>query len=86
MQFVQIIGLVAGFCTTIAFLPQVIKTYKSKSAKDLSSGMFLTFCTGLILWLVYGVMVDDVPIIMANFLTLIMASIILVLKVKYRNQ
>ncbi len=83
---IEIIGLLAGACTTIAFVPQVIKTYKSKSAKDLSLGMFLTFWVGIILWLIYGFVVEDLPIVVANLLTLILASVILVLKVKYRNQ
>lgn len=86
MTSIEILGLVAGACTTIAFVPQVIKTYKSKSAKDLSLGMFLMFWIGLVLWLTYGVLVSDFPVIMANFLTLVLATVILVLKVKYKNQ
>src|SRR5690349_19122042 len=61
MSFVQIIGLIAAFCTTISFLPQVIKTWKSGSAKDLSLGMFSFFCLGVLLWLIYGIMERDVP-------------------------
>src|SRR5688572_13677456 len=54
MNAIQILGLVAGALTTAAFLPQVIKTWKSRSAKDLSLGMFSLFCLGVAMWLVYG--------------------------------
>ncbi|MCH8487942.1 MAG: hypothetical protein LAT75_13845, partial [Candidatus Cyclonatronum sp.] len=55
MEFtlITVVGLLAATCTTISFLPQVIKTWKSKSAKDLSLGMFSIFATGVFLWLVY---------------------------------
>ncbi|MDQ3536081.1 MAG: SemiSWEET transporter [Bacteroidota bacterium] len=86
MTIIEILGLVAGACTTIAFIPQVVKTYKSKSAKDLSSGMFLTFWIGIILWLIYGIIINDLPIIVANVLTFLLASTILMLKIRYRNQ
>lgn len=85
MDIVKVIGLVAGFCTTIAFLPQVIKTWRSRSAKDISLGMFLFFVLGVMLWLVYGVLVNDLPIILANGITLILAGCILVFKVTFKN-
>ena len=86
MNAIQIIGLVAGGLTTTAFLPQVIKTWKSKSAKDLSLGMFLLFSLGVALWLVYGIMVQDVPVIAANLLTLMLASTILFFKLRFKGQ
>jgi MtN3 and saliva related transmembrane protein len=86
MNAIQIIGLVAGGLTTTAFLPQVIKTWKSKSAKDLSLGMFLLFSLGVALWLVYGIMVQDVPVIAANLLTLMLASTILFFKFRFKGQ
>lgn len=78
------IGLLAGTLTTIAFIPQVIKTWQSKSTKDVSLGMFLLFSTGVFLWLVYGIFKQDIAVILANFITFILASIILWLKVKYK--
>jgi len=78
-----IIGLAAGTLTTIAFLPQVIKTWQSKSAKDISLGMFSTFCTGVFLWIVYGLSIGDLPILIANIVTFILAFTILVFKFKY---
>ena len=84
MNTVQILGLAAAFCTTISFLPQVIKTWKTGSAKDLSLGMFSFFCVGVALWLVYGIMERDVPIIAANLLTLILSSTLLFFKLRWK--
>lgn len=85
MNVVQLLGLVAGGCTTIAFLPQVLKTWKSRSAKDLSLSMFSIFCLGVVLWLIYGIMVQDIPVIAANMLTLMLASTLLFFKLRFRD-
>ncbi len=85
MNEVQILGLAAGSCTTIAFLPQVIKTWKSGSAKDLSLGMFSFFCLGVLLWLIYGIVKHDVPVIVANLMTLLLASTLLFFKLRFRE-
>lgn len=85
MMPIKIIGLVAGACTTIAFLPQVIKTWKSRSAKDLSLGMFTIFCLGVVLWLVYGFLINDIPVIAANLLTLVLASTLLFFKLRWKH-
>jgi MtN3 and saliva related transmembrane protein len=77
------LGLLAGTLTTIAFLPQVIKTWTSRSAKDLSLGMLGAFSAGVLLWLIYGFLIDSLPIILANAVTLILACANLVLKLKY---
>jgi MtN3 and saliva related transmembrane protein len=84
-NFTQILGLVAGACTTIAFLPQVLKTWKSRSAKDLSLGMFSFFCFGVLLWLIYGIMDNNVPVIAANLLTLMLASTLLFFKLRFKD-
>lgn len=86
MNSIQLLGLFAGTLTTAAFLPQVIKTWKSRSAKDLSLGMFSLFCLGVMLWLVYGIMVRDIPVIAANLVTLMLASTLLVFKLRFKNQ
>jgi len=83
MDFTTITGLVAGTMTTIAFLPQLIHTWKTRSAKDVSLGMFLIFTTGVVLWVIYGLMIQSLPIIAANSVTLVLAGAILVLKVRY---
>jgi MtN3 and saliva related transmembrane protein len=85
MNTIQLLGLAAGALTTTAFFPQVIKTWKSRSAKDLSLGMFSLFCTGVFLWLIYGFMVNDVPVMVANFITLMLASTLLFFKLRFRD-
>lgn len=82
-NFFTLIGLAAGSLTTIAFLPQVIKTWQSKSAKDISLGMFSIFCTGVFLWIIYGFTVGDLPVLLANIVTFILAFTILVFKFRY---
>jgi MtN3 and saliva related transmembrane protein len=84
-NFITILGLTAGVLTTIAYLPQLIKTWKSKSADDLSWSMLVVLCVGIILWLVYGTYVHDIPIIAANIVTFVFAGMILVLKIKYKS-
>ncbi|MDZ7691728.1 MAG: SemiSWEET transporter [Balneolaceae bacterium] len=78
-----ILGLLAGTLTTIAFVPQVIKTWKSKSAKDLSLGMYLIFCSGVVLWFIYGILTSDLPVMLANGVTLVLAMSILYFKLVY---
>ena len=83
MEFITILGLVAATLTTSAFIPQLIKIWKSKSAKDVSLQMLITFCIGVSLWLIYGIYLQSLPVILANLLTLIFNLIILWLKIKY---
>lgn len=85
MESITIIGLAAGFCTTLAFLPQAVKTWKSKSAKDLSLGMYSIFCTGVVLWLTYGILIGDLPIIITNVVTLLLALSILYFKLTFKE-
>lgn len=85
MNTIQLLGLVAGSCTTAAFIPQVVKTWKSRSAKDLSLGMFSIFCAGVVLWLVYGLLIMDIPVIIANMVTLLLASFLLFLKLRWKH-
>lgn len=74
------VGTVAGILTTASFLPQVIKSWRSRSTADLSLTMFLAFSLGVALWLVYGVMVEAWPVIAANSITLVLAGLILGMK------
>ncbi len=83
---IELVGLLAGILTTIAFVPQVYQTWKSKSAKDLSLGMLLIMISGLILWLIYGLVLNVLPIILTNCAVLILASILLFFKFKYGKQ
>jgi MtN3 and saliva related transmembrane protein len=84
MDTITIIGLVAALFTTISLLPQIFKVYKTKSTKDISTGMFTLFGSGVFLWFIYGVFVKDLPIIIANSLAFIQAMVILIFKVKYK--
>lgn len=81
MDMTNIIGTLAGMLTTIAFIPQVIKTWRTRSAQDISLFMFLLFSTGVLLWLIYGLILDAMPIIIANGITLALSLSILALKV-----
>ena len=65
-KYITYIGFFSGFCTTIAFVPQAYKVWKTKSAKDISLWMFLIFTIGVASWLVYGVLTNNLPIIFAN--------------------
>ncbi len=78
-----IIGTTAAILTTIAFLPQVVLVLKTKQTRDISLVMYLIFTSGVILWLYYGILIEQAPIIFANIVTLIFVSIILVMKVKH---
>jgi MtN3 and saliva related transmembrane protein len=82
MDIINWIGTLAGILTTIAFLPQVLKTWKTKSATDISLWMFLLFSSGVLLWLIYGMLLHAMPIIVANGITLSLSASILVMKVK----
>jgi MtN3 and saliva related transmembrane protein len=86
MDITDVLGMTAGGLTTISFLPQVIKTWKSKSAADISSGMFILFSSGVFLWLLYGVAIGASPIIIANAVTLALALLILILKLHYQRR
>jgi MtN3 and saliva related transmembrane protein len=81
----EVVGMAAGTLTTLAFLPQVLKIYRTKSARDVSYLMFLIFSTGVLLWLIYGILVGSVPIIAANVVTLALAVVVIVLKVRYHR-
>lgn len=79
----MILGITAGTLTTVAFIPQLAKTIKSKSTGDLSWGMVLTFTIGVLLWLIYGIWIDSLPVILANAVTLLLQLGIVSLKIKY---
>ena len=78
------IGYIAGTLTTISFLPQLIKTWRCKSAREISWGLLLVFAAGVTLWLVYGLELRSAPIIVANVATLALVLLILALKVYYQ--
>ncbi|MES2364577.1 MAG: SemiSWEET transporter [Pseudomonadota bacterium] len=79
------IGLLAGALTTVAFIPQVIKIWRSKKADDISVSMFLIFTVGVGLWMIYGIQIASLPVMLANAVTMILALVILILKYRYRK-
>ena len=81
---IKYIGFFAAFCTTFAFLPQAIKVYKTKSTKDISLYMFLIFTIGVLSWLIYGLIIADLPVILANAVTLVLSFFILIYKILYK--
>ena len=84
MAFVDFIGLMAGFCTTISFLPQIVRILRTKSAEDVSLLMIFIYLAGIALWLFYGILTAKMPIIVSNGVTCILASILLICKFRYR--
>lgn len=78
------IGIAAAILTTAAFAPQAIKVWRTRSTRDVSLAMFLLMVSGVVLWLVYGLLIDDLPLIVANAVTLLLASAILVAKIRFR--
>ncbi|MGX1928458.1 SemiSWEET family sugar transporter [Flagellimonas sp. 2504JD4-2] len=83
MDTTEIIGLLAATLTTVAFVPQVFKAWKNKSAKDVSLSMYLVMLTGVALWFYYGMSIGSLPVILANAVTGVLIVFVIVLKLKY---
>ena len=83
MDGVTAIGLVGAVCTTSSFLPQVIKSWRTKQTQDLSLGMYALMTCGMVLWLVYGILRSDLALILSNAVSLALAASVLYLKLKY---
>jgi len=82
MDRVSALGYAAAACTTLSFLPQVVRTLRTRDTSGISLWMYLVFCTGVALWLAYGIARADAPVIVANLVTLVLASTVLLLKVR----
>lgn len=78
----NLIGFVAAILTTIAFVPQVIKVFRTRSTRDVSIGMYALFTTGVTMWFCYGVMIGSWPVMAANAITLVLAGLVLVMKIR----
>ncbi|WP_460181675.1 SemiSWEET transporter [Thermodesulfovibrio sp. TK110] len=83
MNLNNIIGIVAGIITTGALIPQALKIYKTKSARDVSLTMFIFMAVGISLWFIYGVLIKELPVILANFVSLILIFSIIFMKIRY---
>ena len=82
-RYEDLFGFSAALLTTIAFLPQLYKTWTTKSAEDVSLIMLILFITGLICWIIYGSRIHSIPILVANVVTFIFNFSILILKISY---
>ena len=82
----NVTGLMAAFLTTLAFVPQVLKTWRSRSADDVSFSMFTMFISGVFLWCIYGIEIHAKPVVIANVITFILSSIILGLKIYFERK
>jgi MtN3 and saliva related transmembrane protein len=78
------LGLFAAFCTTVSLLPQAIKVISQKQTRDISLSMYIIFATGVLLWLIYGILTRDMPVMLANAVTFVLSITILVLKIRYK--
>ena len=83
VNYINLFGFSAALLTTIAFLPQLYKTWKTKSADDVSLTMLISFMIGLICWIIYGLKINSIPILISNIITFIFNFSILILKITY---
>ena len=85
-NYIDLFGFSAALLTTIAFLPQLYKTWKTKSADDVSLIMLILFITGLTCWIIYGLKINSIPILVANVITFIFNFSILILKITFQEK
>ena len=83
MTSIDWLGTLAAFCTTIAYLPQVLKVWRSRSARDISMGMYAILTVGILCWLAYGWQLAIWPIIIANIVTLVLVAIVIAMKLRW---
>ena len=76
----ELIGYAAAFCGTVSLIPQIIKLWKERSAKAISATMYLIYTFGVVLWLIYGIMINSIPLIIAEIITLVLSTVILIMK------
>ena len=83
MNTAELIGYAAAVITTASFLPQLARAWKTRKTKDVSLLMLIALSSGIILWLIYGIMIGKMPIIAANTVTLVLVGAVLALKIRY---
>ena len=83
---VHLIGIIAGICTTTSFVPQIVKIFRTKHARDISMQMFVILTTGIFLWLVYGILLKSFPIVLANTISFLLCLFVIIAKIKYRDR
>jgi len=84
ISWITIVGLVAATLTTISFIPQALKTIKTRNTRDLSLSMYIILALGVSMWLIYGLIINDLPVILANAVTSVFIFTILFLKIRYK--
>ena len=84
IHWTRTLGLAAAFCTTLSFLPQALKTIRTKNTTGISLAMYAVFTGGTLLWFLYGLLSRDLPVSLANGVTLIFSGIILAFKMRYK--
>ncbi len=84
MDLIIALGLIGATLTTVSLLPQLIKVIKTRSTKDISAGMFALFVTDFFIWLIYGLLIKDIPLIIANSFAFVEATLILIFKIIYK--
>ena len=82
MSGITLLGFAAAACTTVAFVPQLLRSWRTGSTRDISLGMFLVMTIGVLLWLIYGLLVHDRPLVVANGVTFVLSLTILVMKLR----
>lgn len=83
METVTLLGILAGTLTTSSLVPQVLKAWKTRHTRDISLFMFLMLFTGVVLWLLYGIARNDIPVILANLITLFFVMAIIFFKLRF---
>ena len=83
---IGIIGMIAGACTTVSFVPQIIKIFRTKHVRDISLMMYVVLTTGIFLWLVYGLLIEEFPIILANGVAFVLCLSVIIMKLAYKGK
>ncbi|MEO6453680.1 MAG: SemiSWEET transporter [Ginsengibacter sp.] len=84
-NYIQLVGTIAGIFTALSLMPQLIKTFKKKEAEEISLGMLLTLMCGIGLWIYYGILRNDFPIIITNSFSFLLNMLLVVLRWKYKK-
>ncbi len=82
MSLVPLLGYAAATCTTVAFVPQVVRIWRTRSTRDISLGMFVVMTAGVLMWMIYGLIIHDRPLVAANGTTFVLSLTILVMKLR----
>ncbi len=82
MSLVPLLGYAAATCTTVAFVPQVVRIWRTRSTRDISLGMFVVMTAGVLMWMLYGLIIHDRPLVAANGTTFVLSLTILVMKLR----